>query len=208
MQDYGLVSIGSHTGAWLKKDLENFKNKQNILVEPVPYNIEELKTNISNYKNIIIETSAISNKDETIPFYYIKRDSIDKLKKHWASGIGSFNKNHLMSHKSKRFQISDEDIEEININCLSFASLVKKYSIGSIDKLMMDVEGAEFKILNSLNLSAIKIKEIFFEKKHFDGYLKQGKKFQIIKDKLEANNYILKDIDKENISASLKKFTK
>ena len=148
--------------------------------------------------------SAISDKDETIPFYHIKRESIDKLKKHWASGIGSFNKNHLLSHRSKRFLINNEDIKEININCLSFKSFVKKYSINSIQKLMIDVEGAEFRILNSINFTTIKIKEIFFEKKHFDGYLKQGKKFQIIKDKLEANSYTLKDIDEENILAILK----
>ena len=176
----------------------------NILIEPVPYNIEELKNNTKNYKNITIEMSAISDKDETIPFYHIKRDSIDKLKKHWASGIGSFDKNHLLSHKSKRFLISNDDIEQININCLTFKSLINKYSILSIEKLMLDVEGAEFRILNSINLAAIKIKEIFFEKKHFDGYLKQGEKFHIIKDKLEANNYSIKDIDEENILASLK----
>ena len=204
MQNYGLVSIGSHTGAWLIKDLEYFKAEKNILIEPVPYNIEELKNNTKNYKNIIIEMSAISDKDETIPFYHIKRESIDKLKKHWASGIGSFNKNHLLSHRSKRFLINNEDIKEININCLSFKSFVKKYSINSIQKLMIDVEGAEFRILNSINFTTIKIKEIFFEKKHFDGYLKQGKKFQIIKDKLEANSYTLKDIDEENILAILK----
>ena len=66
-----------------------------------------------NYKNIIIEESAISDKDETVSFYHIKRESIGKLKKHWASGIGSFNKSHLLKHRSKRFLISEDDIEEI-----------------------------------------------------------------------------------------------
>ena len=129
MQSYGLVSIGSHTGAWLKKDLIKFKNKKNILVEPVPYNLKELKENIKIFKNIIIEESAISDKNEVVPFYFIKKNSIEKLKKHWASGIGSFDKSHLLNHRDKRFLVSDEDIEEIKINCLSFSSLVKKYSI-------------------------------------------------------------------------------
>lgn len=205
MQDYGLVSIGSHTGVWLKEELKRFDNKKNILIEPVPYNIVELKDTIKEFDNIILEESAISDRDELVSFYHIKRNSIGKLKKHWASGIGSFNKSHLLNHRNKRFLISEDDIEEININCISFESLKKKYTIKSIEKLMLDVEGAEFKILNSLNLKTIKINEIFFEKKHFDGYMKQGEKFIKIKKKLESYNYNIKDVDEENISATLAK---
>ena len=204
MQDYGLVSIGSHTGYWLKDELEKFKLKKNILVEPVPYNIKELKLNIKNFVNTVIEESAISDTGKSTPFYYIKRSSISKLKKHWASGIGSFNKNHLLNHRSKRFLVSEEDIEVININCMSFKDLIKKYSIKSVEKLMLDVEGAEFSILSSIDYKQIMIEEIFFEKKHFDGYMKQGEKFDIIKKKLELHNYVLKDIDEENILATLK----
>ena len=205
MQDYGLVSIGSHTGIWLKEELKNYNIHKNILIEPVPYNIAELKKNIKEYKNIIIEESAVSNKDETVPFYHLKKNSINKLKKHWATGIGSFDKSHLLNHRNKRFLITEDDIEKINIDCISFENLINKYSIESIEKLMLDVEGAEFKILDSLNFKKTKIKQILFEKKHFDGYMKQGEKFIKIKKKLESHNYILQDIDEENILAKLEK---
>ena len=201
---YGLVSIGSHTGAWLKQELEYYRDERNILVEPVPYNLIELKENTKDQKNIIIEESAISDKNCLLSFYFVKRNSIRKLQKHWASGIGSFEKSHLLNHKNKRFLITDEDIEEIKVNCINFETLKKKYNIAFIDKLMIDVEGAEFKILSSINFKEVQINKIFFEKKHFDGYMKQSKKFETIKQKLEANNYILKDIDKENILAILK----
>ena len=194
MQDYGLVSIGSHTGIWLKEELKNYNIHKNILIEPVPYNIAELKENIKEYKNIIIEESAVSDKNETVPFYHLKKDSINKLKKHWATGIGSFDKSHLLNHRNKRFLITEDDIEKINIDCISFENLINKYSIESIEKLMLDVEGAEFKILDSLNFKKTKIKQILFEKKHFDGYMKQGEKFIKIKKKLESHNYILQDI--------------
>tara|TARA_B100000963_G_scaffold334422_1_gene327625 strand:+ start:103 stop:720 length:618 start_codon:yes stop_codon:yes gene_type:complete len=205
MQSYGLVSIGSHTGIWLQEELKSFNLKKNILIEPVPYNINQLEENTKKFHNVIIEKSAVSDKDETVSFFYLKKDSIDQLKKHWATGIGSFDKSHLLNHRSKRFLITDDHIEEIKINCISFKSLKKKYDIQSIDKLMIDVEGAEFKILNSINYKEIKIKEIFFEKKHFDGYMKQGEKFAMIKQKLEENNFILEDVDAENILATLKK---
>ena len=205
MQDYGLVSIGSHTGIWLKEELKKFNLYKNILIEPVPYNIAELKVNIKDLKNIIIEESAVSDRNETVPFYHLKKDSINKLKKHWASGIGSFDKSHLLNHRSKRFLITEDDIEKINIKCISFENLINKYSIESIEKLMLDAEGAEFKILDSLNFKKTKIKEILFEKKHFDGYMKQSEKFLRIKKKLESHNYILQDIDEENILAKLEK---
>ena len=204
MQSYGLVSIGSHTGIWLQEELKNFSSKKNILIEPVPYNFNQLEKNTKKFANIIVDKSAVSDKNEIVSFFHLKKNSIDKLKKHWATGIGSFDKSHLLNHRSKRFLISDDDIEEIKVNCISFESLKKKYAIKSIDKLMIDVEGAEFKILNSINFNDIKIKEILFEKKHFDGYMKQSEKFKMIKQKLAANNYTLKDIDKENILAILK----
>ena len=204
MQSYGLVSIGSHTGIWLQEELKNFSSKKNILIEPVPYNFNQLEKNTKKFANIIVDKSAVSDKNEIVSFFHLKKNSIDKLKKHWATGIGSFDKSHLLNHRSKRFLISDDDIEEIKVNCISFESLKKKYAIKSIDKLMIDVEGAEFKILNSINFNDIKIKEILFEKKHFDGYMKQSEKFKMIKQKLTANNYTLKDIDKENILAILK----
>ena len=205
MHDYGLVSIGSHTGVWLKEELKKFNKKKNILIEPVPYNIVELKDTTKEFDNIIIEESAISDRDELVSFYHIKRNSIDKLKKHWASGIGSFDKSHLLNHRNKRFLISEDDIEEIKINCISFENLKKKYTIKSIEKLMLDVEGAEFKILDSIDLTKINIKQIFFEKKHFDGYMKQGEKYEKIKKKFEDCNYNLIDIDKENVLATLVK---
>ena len=73
------------------------------MIEPVEYNLKELKERTKKIPNLIIEEIAISNRDETVPFYYVKRSSMEKLKKHWASGIGSFNKEHLLKHRSKNF---------------------------------------------------------------------------------------------------------
>lgn len=188
----------------MQDELEKSIGKKILLIEPVPYNLKELKERVKKFPEVIIEPTAISDKDEIIPFYYIKRSSIEKLKKHWASGIGSFSKSHILNHRNKRFLVSESDIECINIKCLSFESLVKKYSIKKIDHLILDVEGSEYKILKSINLNQIIIKEIFFEKKHFDGLFKEGKKLEEIKQKLLENNYLLEDKDKENMLAKLK----
>ena len=204
MQKFGLVVIGAHSGVWLKSLFEEYQNQNILLVEPVPYNIALLKDNIIKYKNISIETSAVSEKKERKKFYFIKSDSIKKLGKHWASGIGSFDKQHILNHKNKRFLVNDSDIEEVNIQYLTFSDLIGKYSISSIDLLQIDVEGAEFEILSSINFEKIEIKKIIFEFKHFDGAFKEGPKLKLIKEKLISSNYQLREIDKENILANKK----
>ena len=201
MSNFGLVVIGAHSGIWLTSLLEKYKEQSILLVEPVPHNIQELKENISKYKDIKIETSAVSSKNEVQKFYFVKPESIKKLGKHWASGIGSFDKQHVLNHKNKRFKVENSDIDEIEIQYLTFTDLVNKYSITSIEMLQIDVEGAEYQILNSIDFTKISIQKIIFEFKHFDGTFKEGPKLKLIKEKLVNSNYLLTVLDNENILA-------
>ena len=201
MSNFGLVVIGAHSGIWLTSLMEKYKEQSILLVEPVPHNIQELKENISKYKDIKIETSAVSSKNEVQKFYFVKPESVKKLGKHWASGIGSFDKQHILNHKNKRFKVENSDIEEIEIQYLTFTDLVNKYSITSIEMLQIDVEGAEYQILNSIDFIKISIQKIIFEFKHFDGTFKEGPKLKLIKEKLVNSNYLLTVLDNENILA-------
>ena len=201
MGKFGLVVLGAHIGVHIKNEVQNVLPERVLLVEPVPHNVESIKKNLSNLVGIKIEQVALSDKNEIRNFYFVKNSSIYKLKKHWSSGIGSFNKQHLLDHKSKRFKIGDEDIEKISIETIRFKDLVNKYNINQIDKLLVDVEGSEFAILNDIDLNSIDIKKILFEYKHFDGYQTTGKKLKEILIKFEKNGYTTKKIDEENILA-------
>ena len=201
MKIFGLVIIGAHIGTHIINEIEKYKNKNILLIEPVPHNLKALKEKIPNYKTIHIEQVTIGEHSKIRKFYYVKENSITKLGKHWASGIGSFDKLHILNHKTKRFKISEDDIEFINIQSLTFEDLMNKHSVSSIDKLQIDVEGAEHEILNSINYKAININKILFESKHFDGTFNEGEKLELIKKKLISNNYKLTQIDKENILA-------
>ena len=202
MQEFGLVVIGAHSGFYLKDLVKEYKNQNILLVEPVPYNYEILNSEFKDDPKIIICKNAIIDKSKKDFFYYVKKESITKLGKHWASQIGSFDKNHILNHKNKRFDIKEDDIETIQIEFITFDDLIQKYSIKSIDKLQIDVEGAEYKIMNSINFQKIEINKILFESKHFDGTFIEGKKLQEIEEKLKSNGYKLQQIDKENILAS------
>jgi len=202
VQDFGLVVIGAHSGIHIKDLISEYANQKVLLVEPVPYNYKILENDYKNNENIFISRNAIFDEAKKDNFYHVKKDSIKKLGKHWASQIGSFDKNHILNHKNKRFDIKDDDIQITEVEFITFQDLVKKYSINSINKLQIDVEGAEYKIMNSIDYNKIKIKNIFFESKHFDGTFTEGEKLKEIKDKLISNGYNLKQIDKENILAT------
>ena len=202
MTKFGLVVIGAHIGIHIKGEIEKILPEKVLLVEPVPHNVVGIKKNLNNLEGITIEQVALSDKNETRNFYFVKNTSIHKLKKHWSSGIGSFNKQHLLDHKSKRFKIEEEDIDKISIEAIRFKDLVDKYNINQIDKLLVDVEGSEFAILNDIDLSSVNIKKIIFEYKHFDGYQTTGKKLEEILKKFEENGYTTKKIDEENILAT------
>ena len=202
MKDFGLVVIGAHSGVYIRELIESYNGHNILLIEPVPYNYELLDKEYGNHNNIFICKKAIIDEPKIDKFYFVKKDSVLKLGKHWASAIGSFDINHLLNHENKRFKIKKEDIAQIEIEFITFKDLIHKYSIKSIDKLQIDIEGAEFKVMNSIDYDKIQINQIFFEAKHFDGTFKEGDKLNKIKKKLLSNGYKIQKIDKENILAT------
>ena len=204
MSNFGLVVIGACHGSDLVKDINKIQ-KPILLVEPLDYNFKLLKKNFENYDNVYFEQSFISNNTKSIFFYYVKEKSIKKLGKHWASGIGSFSKEHILNHKSKRFQIEVSDIESINIISQTFDQLCKKYNVNTIDNLLIDVEGHEMSILKSIDFNKILIKEIKFEFKHLTSTFNYENSLDELIKLFELNNYSEVFRDKENIIFKLNK---
>ena len=198
---FGLVVLGAHIGIHIKDEISKIKDSSILLVEPVPHNISAINENLKEFKNIHLEPVAVASVRETKDFFFVKATSINKLKKHWASGIGSFNKNHLLNHRTKRFLIEEDDIDKIPIKTVKFEDLIEKYSITEIDKILIDIEGHEYEILRDMDLKKVRINSILFEYKHFDGYQKTGEKLEEILKKFEENNYKTSKVDEENILA-------
>ena len=198
---FGLVVLGAHIGIHIKDEISKIKDSSILLVEPVPHNISAIKENLKEFKNVHLEPVAVASVRETKDFFFVKATSINKLKKHWASGIGSFNKNHLLNHRTKRFLIEEDDIDKILIKTVKFEDLIEKYSITEIDKILIDIEGYEYEILRDMDLKKVRINSILFEYKHFDGYQKTGEKLEEILKKFEENNYKTSKVDDENILA-------
>ena len=199
MNNFGLVVIGAHNGSGLENDVLN-TSKKILFIEPVKYNFLELQDRYKNQKNIYFDNSAISNNNDRLNFFSVKKNSVEKLGKHWATGIGSFSKKHILDHKSKRFQISDDDIDTNEITPLTFDQLMTKYDINIIDKLLMDIEGSEKKIIESIDFKKTLIKELTFEYKHLDGTFVFNDSLKIMINYLADKNFKEINRDKENIT--------
>jgi FkbM family methyltransferase len=202
MSNFGLVVIGAHHGFWLENQMQE-TSKKILLVEPVKYNFLQLKERYKDLNNVYFENSFINDNKNKIDFFFVKENSIDKLGKHWASGIGSFSKKHILNHKSKHFNITDNDIDNIEIQPITFDELCEKHNINFIDKLLIDVEGSEKKIIESINYKKVLIKELTFEYKHLDGTFLFNNELKKLIKFLNNKNFQEISRDKENITFKL-----
>jgi FkbM family methyltransferase len=199
MYNFGLVVIGAHHGYWLEDEIKK-TSKNILLIEPVPYNFLQLKERYKNFNNIFFEQNFIGGNNSQISFFFLKEASISKLGKHWASGIGSFSKQHILNHKSKHFNIEENDISEIQIESTTFNQLCDIHKISIIDKLLIDVEGAEKQIIEAIDYKKILIKELVFEYKHLDGSFLFNNNLKKLIKFLNNKNFQETARDKENIT--------
>ena len=204
MHKFGLVVIGAHNASGLEQLINNQTQKV-LLIEPVHYNFNSLKDKFHSNKNVLLEKAGVSDSYEQKKFYFVKQDSITKLGKEWASGIGSFKKQHLLDHHRKRFKITEEDIEIDEIQIKTFSDVCKKYNIIEIDFLFIDTEGHDYNIINSIDFSNIKINKIKFEYKHLDGTFVYEKNLPKLQNMFKELNYIETEFDDENITFERKK---
>jgi len=204
VQKFGLVIIGAHNASGLEQ-LINGQTQKVLLIEPVHYNFSSLKQKFSENENIFLEKAGVSDDRLKKNFYFVKQDSIAKLGKEWASGIGSFKKQHLLDHHRKRFKITEQDIDVEEIQIKTFSDICEKYSICEIDYLFIDTEGYDYKIINSINFSDIQINKIKFEYKHLDGTFVYEKNLPKIKKMFANLDFVETEFDNENITFERRK---
>ena len=136
-----VVDIGAHHGIYavlLGKLVQRKKGKL-IAVEPNPDAFRILQENVASNglsDTVICEKSAIMERSGTV------RLAVEDDQSHvvWADGPNS-----------------------VNVAALSMQELLKKYSVGSVDLLMIDVEGAELNVLRSIEWRSTKVGRIFCE---------------------------------------------
>ena len=199
MEKFDLIIIGAHNGSGLEELILKQKNRV-LLIEPVNYNLQSLKNRFKDLSNIIFENVGVSDEKKKLKFYYVKESSVKKLGKEWGSGIGSFKKKHLLDNHRKRFQITETDIEEVDVKIIVFNDLVEKYNISEIEYLFIDTEGYDYQIIKSIDFNKTKINKVKFEYKHLDDTFKFDIRLLELREMFNQLNYKEIDVDDENIT--------
>ncbi|MFA5669673.1 MAG: FkbM family methyltransferase [Balneolaceae bacterium] len=179
-------------------------NWRGVLVEPQVHVFERLKGNHAGVEGLYFENAAISSDDLNLPFY-----SISFSNARWATGLSSFDKNHILQHIEKGYvqkwaaregvetpENIDDWIHSTNVKSINFDSLIKKHSIENVDAIFLDCEGFDEKILCSIDIDKYSPCLIFFEYFHFtdESLIKLNNEFRkkgysIIKDHMDVLAY-------------------
>jgi FkbM family methyltransferase len=169
------------------------KNKKSIsniyLVEPLAACIPNIRSAFEEFNNVKIFNIAIATgaNETTLKFYYPKKDI--------KSGHASFNYNHLVAHGHR-------EIDSIDIPVMALDKFFTDNNITSCERLYIDTEGYDCKILLDFDYNKYNIKHIEFEKIHSDGSFKVGPIYSKCIDRLKANGFSIIDSGKFNCIAT------
>ena len=147
MKKFGLVVIGAHFGVWLKDIINEYKDQNIILVEPVPYNYNKLKENFKNFKNISIHNYALGSSNSVSTMFISNNEG--------QSSSFFEPKEHLNEHPEVKFEKGSTTYE---------IKVLDELEIEEIDLLNIDTQGYEMEVLKgSRKLLSQSIKYIILE---------------------------------------------
>ena len=184
------VKVGANDGLTGDPCSQHFLDNaawEGYFIEPVPYLYQNLCNNFSGDPRFHFCNLAISNESGYISFYYF--DPLLAVKypevAEWYHQLGSFSRDHIIKNSDSRFE---SYILERKVRTSTLDDFFEEKKITSIDFLQIDVEGHDFKVLQSMSLDRIKPLSILIEHKHIENKSKR----QMVK-LLKKNGYRLFD---------------
>ena len=115
-------------------------NMRCLLVEPIEESFQELRRLYDGRPNVHLMQAAIGHSDGITTMFKVKQSSPRYGKP--TGGLTSFDRGHLLKHG-----IREEDIESVNVACLTLKSLLAKFHLEKVDVLQIDTEGFDAEIV-------------------------------------------------------------
>ena len=139
-----------------------------ILVEPVGKLFIKLQQNYEGFQDrLMLENSAISNKDGQMIFFCVQRPEGSNAPE-WVDGLSSFNLDVILKHKRNGIAELENMISEVSVQTITIESLTKKHAIESVQLVMIDTEGYDYEILKLINYKKLNTEIIIFEHSHLN----------------------------------------
>jgi len=155
------MDIGAHDGVSLNNTLyfEKYNDWTGYNVEPIKEVYDKLVVNRPNCVNI---NCAVCNKDGEAEF--LNNIGYTEM----ISGLkDNFDVRHLsrLEHENQQF---DAETKIITVMTKRLETIFDRYNIRNINYLSIDVEGAEFEVIKSINFEKVHIDVIGFENNYSD----------------------------------------
>ena len=140
-----------------------------VFVEHIPWWFKELTNTYRDYPNFEFENSALTPEDRMYPMTTIPPEKSDGLFEFWwmkgASVIGEVFTNmrrDVNPHHPTNERLAPHQ-EVIQVNGMTFKTLVEKYKLTNIDLIQIDTEGYDWKVLKQIDLKLHNPKMILVE---------------------------------------------
>ncbi len=199
MVAYPLVIVGAHNGSQ-SAELVAQRSLAGpvLLVEPIPYLFEQLRTLHAGNDAVEVLNAAITEEDvDHVDFYAPRPESSSVVS--YADQLGSLSPQHATSHDA----VLAGMVEQIRVPAITFERLIERYRISDIDLLITDTEGFDATLLVTFPFAVLRPRRIVFEFKHSDGVFRIGRRLAGLLIRLDDNGYHTSVLDIENCMATL-----
>lgn len=202
IMDIYFFQIGSHIGNTVNDHIfsKETKNRNIVLIEPVPYYFQKLQENYaekSQNNHITYMNVAVSNCDSMLDLFVPSLENDFSQFPPWASQLSSCVESHIPIH------CPNLKTEKISVPCYRIGTIMRDMNINHIEFLLVDTEGHDYDILMDLvsmwtpsvatyetnevrlaetllDLGVVKPTHIVFENKHMDGVCCRGEKYRVL----------------------------
>lgn len=158
------VEVGANDGSEQSKTAELIKKGwKALLIEPCSYYYDKLVDRYADNDQVLCHNVAIASQECDKEMFYIHPDEIvAKGLPAWAGLLGSFSLEHIRKH------IFDPNIQIVKetVRCISLNDSLKTNDIKDIDLLSVDAEGADYDVIQTIDLDTYKPRYIEIEIKH------------------------------------------
>lgn len=139
-----------------------------VMVEPVPYVFERLRSNYAALADrVALENAAVGARDGRAPFFHLTRPAPNEAASlpEWYDGIGSFSRETVLSH-ARKIPGLEGRLVSTEVDVLSFDSLLARHGGREPDLVVVDAEGCDHEILRSIDLEAHRPRLVVYEHFH------------------------------------------
>ena len=160
-----VVQIGAYdgiTGDPIHEFLQE-RSVRAILVEPQPIPFAALTDRYAANAQIETVNAAIAAEDGDQPLYILKDSRADDP--WWAGQIASFQRNHLLRHAEGIPDLASR-VESITVKAMTPQRLMSQYQLKNIHLLVVDAEGADWRLVKLFLDLRVAPNILYFEWKH------------------------------------------